>query len=410
MLLLILLSVLASLGFGRFSFGAILPFMKEGLVLNYKETGIIAASIFLGYLISVVASGFFVIRYAAKKVIIVSLLIIVVGMIITANAQQFLLAFGGCFLIGIGTGGSYVPSLGLLGQWFAPKKRGMAMGIAMAGSGVGMVFSGVIVPILIVSNGIEGWRMSWYILALLVMVISIVIGFFLKNHPQDFQLKPIGEQNEIPQQLKQGMPSPKPSSSSVYRNTTLWVIGLIYLSWGLSYLIFSTFLVDYLITDIHFSNHQAGFYFAVAGIASILSGFIWGSISDKVGRMPSLMLVFFTQFLVLLGLSFSSNSVFIFFQVLIYGLTLWGTPTIINASVGDYIQVKYIPVAMGFVTLFFSVGQFLSPVITGYMIELSQSYMTAFIFSSITALFCGIGSIVLFVFERKKEGIATSLL
>jgi len=414
MLALIVLSVLACLGFGRFSFGAILPFMKDGLDFSYQQTGFIASSIFLGYLLAVFTVGYFVIRFTAKRVIITSLALISFGMLITANANGFGSAYIGCFLIGLGTGGTYIPSVGLLGQWFAPKKRGMAIGTAMGGAGMGMVFSGLFVPVLIHLDAENGWRISWYVLGGLIIAIAIVNSLFLKNRPEQLGLNPIGEQplaKKIATEIAATTESQvETTSKSVYRNKIVWLTGIVYFFWGMSYLIYSTFLVDYLITDLNFSNAQAGRYFAIGGFASVVSGFIWGSVSDRIGRMKALIIVFSIEFLVLLSLSFTTSSVLILLLVLTYGLTLWGAPTIINASVSDHVSMTYIPVATGFVTVFFSLGQFFSPMITGSLIDYYQNYLSALIFSSITALGCIIFTIIIFYMSRKKvkSGVLTS--
>ncbi|MGO4886636.1 MFS transporter [Anaerobacillus sp. MEB173] len=398
-LILITCCVLASLGFGRFSFGAILPFMKNGLHLNYQETGYLASSIFLGYLFAVFVAGYFVIRFKEKRVIISSLILISIGMVLTAMAPNFYIAYLGCLMIGLGTGGVYVPSLGILSQWFSNKSKGMAMGIAMAGSGIGMVFSGLTIPMLIDQTGINGWRIGWYLLALLVIIIAIINVFFLINRPKDLNLKPIEKGKEsllIKEQRNASL------DTNVYRNKTIWFLGFIYFTWGVSYLVFSTFLVDYLIVDRGFKNKLAGTFFAVAGITSIISGFIWGSLSDRIGRMFTLIVVFFIQSFLLLSISFSGNSILIFLIIVIYGVTLWAVPSIINASVSDYIHPKYITVGMGFVTVFFSTGQLVSPVITGFLIEYSNSYFTAFLFSSASALFGGLGCVKLLLNNRKN--------
>ncbi|MBU8906783.1 MFS transporter [Desertibacillus haloalkaliphilus] len=399
---LIVLSVLSCLGFGRFSFGAILPFMKEGLSLDYRDTGLIASSIFFGYLIAVTIVGFFVIRFTAKAVIVVSLTIIALAMVITAQAQGFWMAYLGCFLIGIGTGGAYVPSLGLIGQWFTQKKRGMAMGIAMAGSGIGIVFSGLIVPVLVTENGVDGWRISWYVLATLIIGIAMLNFFLLRNRPEDASLQPIGPKETARKQ--NDTKSNQIETTTVYRNKTLWLIGLIYLFWGFSYLSFSTFLVDYLISDRSFTDNRAGTFFAIGGLASIISGFIWGAVSDRIGRMASLSIVLFIQFLVLLGLSFTTSPFVILSLIISYGITLWGVPTVMNASVGDYIAPSYVPVAMGFITLFFSIGQLISPVITGYLIEFSQSYFSAFLLATLISF---IASISAYKLHRNEVNQAT---
>ncbi|WP_458413788.1 MFS transporter [Schinkia sp. CFF1] len=391
--------VLASLGFGRFSFGAILPFMKNGLSLNYRETGYLASSIFLGYLIAVVAAGYFVIRFKAKTVIIFSLFLIAFGMVLTSNSSKFHLIFLGCLTIGLGTGGVYVPSLGLLGHWFTIKRRGMAMGIAMSGAGIGIVFSGLTIPMLIQQTGENGWRIGWYLLAFLIIIIALLNLIFLKNRPEGPKLRPILKGQE-PLLIKEHNNANE--AIHIYRNKAIWFLGFIYFTWGVSYLVFSTFLVDYLIVDAGFTNESAGTFFAIAGITSIISGFIWGSLSDRVGRVITLMIVFFIQTFLLLSLSFSENNVLLFLITAIYGVTLWGVPTIINATVSEYIHPKYITVAMGFVTVFFSSGQLVSPVMTGFLIDYSNSYFTAFLFSGVSALLGGLGCIRLLVTKRKE--------
>lgn len=407
MLALIVLSVLACLGFGRFSFGAILPFMKQGLDFSYRQTGFIASSIFLGYLLAVFLVGYFVIRFTAKRVIILSLALIAFGMVMTANANGFLIAYIGCFLVGLGTGGTYIPTVGLIGQWFAPKKRGMAIGTAMGGAGMGMVFSGLFVPVLINLDTINGWRISWYVLAGLIVGIAIVNSIFLKNRPEQLGLTPIGERPLINKATAKIAATAmaeniETTKESVYRNKIVWLTGIVYFFWGMSYLIYSTFLVDYLITDLHFNNAQAGRYFAIGGLASVISGFIWGSISDRIGRMKALIIVCSIECLVLLSLSFTTSSLVILLLVLTYGLTLWGAPTIINASVSDHVSITYIPVATGFVTVFFSLGQFFSPMITGTLIDYYNNYLSALIFSSVTALCCVIFSSIIFHSNRQK--------
>ncbi|WP_100399992.1 MFS transporter [Bacillus sp. FJAT-44742] len=401
-LFLIVLSVFACLGFGRFSFGAILPFMREGLHFDYRETGFIASSIFLGYLLSVTSVGYFVIRFQAKRVIIVSLLLIGLAMIVTANASSFVQAYIGCFFIGVGSGGAYVPSLGLIGQWFSPKMRGMVMGIVMAGAGFGIVFSGIVVPVIVEIADGSGWRLSWYILSTTVIIIAVLHALFLRNTPSDINLSPIASRKEKKNPADREGAEEVLKTDTVYRNKTLWFIGILYFLWGIAYLIFSTFLVDYLIVDRGFTSSQAGLFFAAAGAASIVSGFIWGSVSDKIGRMPALAFVYFIQFFMLVFLSISTHSGLILVQVLLYGITLWGVPTIMNASAGDYVRVKFVPVAMGFITLLFSIGQLISPIITGFLIDFTQSYLSAFLLSAVLTFIAGAGAVYLQASQRKQ--------
>ncbi|MDV2885481.1 MFS transporter [Alkalihalophilus pseudofirmus] len=386
--------MLASLGFGRFSLGAILPFMKDGIDLDYRQIGFVASAAFIGYLISVAVVGYFVVKIGAKVVINVSLTIIIVGMLINANAANFFVAVVGVLLLGVGSGGSSIPAMGLAGSWFSNKNKGMAIGIAMGGLGVGMVISGILVP-QIVRESAEGWRDSWYILAGITSIFILINGLFLKNAPA---LK-----HQVHPAINNDRSLNMNSTPSIYRNKRVWTIGFIYLSWGFSYLVFSTFLVDYLMFDLGYSKERSGLYFSIAGALSIASGFIWGTISDKLGRMYALSAVLLIQFTMLIALSISISPLLVAIEVGIYGLTLWAVPTIMNAAVADFVSPKAVPIAMGFVTIFFSVGQIISPLATGVIIEMTNKYFGALILSAFVSLIGGIACMKMHQFQRKKD-------
>lgn len=411
-LIFIIFTVAAFLGFGRFAFGAIIPFMKDGLGLDYRQTGIVASAIFLGYLLSVSVVGFFVMRFGTKKVIIISLFIISFGMAISGFANGFWMAYIGCLLAGIGTGGANVPSLELVGRWFTTSMKGMAIGIANSGAGIGMAVTGFFVPVVIATTD-SGWRISWFILAFLVAIVAVVNLVVLKQSPEEAGLKPIGKEYKSPVS-NSSSPTPelenrkKEAKRVVFKNKLVWAIGLIYGLWGFSYVNFSTFLVDYLMKDLGYDKELAGSLFAVIGFSSIISGFLWGTVSDRFGRMYAVTIVLFIQFVMLIGITITSSPVFVFIEVLLYGITLVAVPTIMIASVADFIEVKYISVAMGFITLFFSIGQFISPIVTGYIISFTGKYFIAFLLSAALNLIGAAGCIKLHFKQKKSNMVVES--
>lgn len=401
-LVVITLCVLASLGFARFSFGAILPFMRVGLDINYQQMGLIASGIFLGYLISSFISGYFVIRFQAKRVVIASLILVGLSMILIATADHFVVAMIGSILMGIGSGGANIPALGLIPRWFAPSRRGMAMGIANSGSGFGILFSGIIVPMLISLHPEEGWRYSWMILASFVAIIIILIAIFLKNDPSEVGLKQVGKEVAAAKSAGEKTPRKKQDENSVYKNKNVWLIGFGYFCWGFSYIIYSTFLVDYLMTDIGFEKELAGLYFSLGGLVSIISGFLWGALSDRFGRLPTLSTVYLYQGLLLILITVTTNQFLLLLGVLLYGMSLWAAPTITTVAVSEVVNAKLVPIAMGFVTLFFGIGQFISPIVTGAIIDSVQNYMSALFLSAAVVLFSSFLNFVTHLFQKKE--------
>jgi MFS family permease len=401
-LLITVFTLVACLGLGRFSLGAIIPFMKQGLDLNYREMGWVASAVFVGYLIMVAVAGHLVLRFTAKKVIVTSLFVIVLGMLGNANAIGFWTAFLSCLIVGIGSGGANIPALGLLAQWFTQQKRGMAMGTAYSGVGIGFVLSGLIIPSLVAFSPSMGWRTSWYVLAGIIFLIALIHLLFLKNSPQEVGLKPIGYSEKIEESATRPAAQAEDSKESVYKNKNIRMIGFIYLTWGFSYILFSTFLVDYLMEEVGFGKRLAGQYFAVIGLVSIVSGFIWGIISDRLGRVLTLGIVYISQSILLVFISLSVQPILILIQVILFAVTLWAVPTIMAAAVSDLVGVRQAAVAMGYITLFFGVGQFVSPIVNGYLLDWTQSYLSAFLLSALICFLGGMGCLRLFKVQKRN--------
>ncbi|MBR4887540.1 MAG: MFS transporter [Clostridia bacterium] len=94
--------------------------------------------------------------------------------------------------VGIGLCYGIVASLSLpvvISNWF-DEKRGLALGIAFMGSGIGgMIFNGVTGALLTA----VGWRMTYVVLAVMMLVVSVPCAFFvLRFCPEDMGLHPYG--------------------------------------------------------------------------------------------------------------------------------------------------------------------------------------------------------------------------
>ena len=144
-------------------------------------------------------------------------------------------------------------------------------------------------------------------------------------------------------------------------------------------------------TDGHFTVNAAGTLWMQIGMVSMVSGFIWGSVSDRFGRRIALLSVFTLQ-----GISFSifglsSNITAVYVSAALFAVTAWSIPALMAALAGDVFGPRLAPAALGLMTIVFGMGQALGPYLAGVLADTTNSFSLAFILAGGIALAFGTG-------------------
>lgn len=129
-------------------------------------------------------------KLKAQGLMIIGGVLATAGLALFAFSNLLWMFYLAGLIIGLGVGLSvqYVPIV-VVNRWFV-EKRGTVLGAVLAGSGVGGVILGLMVPPLMESMG---WRGSMLALAALMAVATIIPGvFMIRNNPEDEGLKPYG--------------------------------------------------------------------------------------------------------------------------------------------------------------------------------------------------------------------------
>ncbi len=371
-----ILGILACLGFGRFAFGMLLPSIGESLNLTYSQMGFISTGNFIGYLISVLVSGLWAIRIGARKLVFVSLISVGFTMILSSMAENFLHLLMMCTLTGIGSGASNVAIMSLVSSWFTKKLRGLAAGLIVTGNGFAILFSGKFIPFINeLSEPFQGWRLAWVILGLIVILIAFICFVFLRNKPDEIGLKSAGFKAE---KDLNNTAVEKTKEQGIYKRWIIYYIGIIYFLYGYTYVIYITFIVTAVINERGFSEIMAGNLWSIIGFLSIMSGPVFGSISDKYGRRAGLIIVFVFQMFAYLLIASELPDVFLYLSIGLFGLVAWSIPSIMLATVSDYVKSDKVAAAFGIITFIFTIGQIMGPTVAGTLAELSGSFSSSF--------------------------------
>ncbi len=377
-----LLTMFACLGLGRFALGMQLPSMSRGLTLSNSQMGVISTGNFLGYLAGVLACGRLVGLLGARRVIFGGLLAVGASMVLVSFLSSYP-AILGCYLVtGFGSALANVAMMGLIAHWFSPWLRGRAAGMVIAGNGVGIMVSGVAIPLLNAAQGASGWRAGWGLLGALVLATALVCGLLLRNDPAGMQLAPLGA-GAAPTQHREQSQVPVPP-------TRLWPLllhlGAIYLAFGFTYVIYATFIVTTLVRELGYSVAAAGRMWVWIGLLSLVSGPVFGGLSDRIGRRGGLVAVFALQACAYLLVGLRLPGAGVYLSIALFGLAVWGIPSIITATVGDYLPREMVTTAFGYVTFIFGCGQMCGPALAGYLADATGSFAGSYLLAAATCL------------------------
>ncbi len=393
------LCTLACLGLGRFAIGMLLPSMASTLHLSYSEMGFISTANFLGYLISVLACGLWITRTGARIVIFLALLLVGITMMLISQTKGFASLLVLYMLTGVGSGAANIPVMGLVASWFSSRKRGRAAGFIVIGSGFAIIVSGKLIPFLNSSSGAEGWRISWLVLGIVVVVIAFISLLLIRNKPEEKGLQPVGfTASDAPSQPS-AVTRPPLREDSVYRRGVIYYLGTIYFLFGYTYVIYATFIVTTLVKERGFSESVAGSFWAWVGFLSLFSGPVFGTLSDRLGRKTGLIIVFFLQMVSYLLVATRLPGAFLYLSIAFYGIVAWSIPSIMAAAVGDYVGAHRAGQAFGLVTFIFGFGQISGPAIAGLLAERTGSFSGSFYMAAVFAA----AAIVLTAFLKKPH-------
>jgi MFS family permease len=371
-------------GIARFGYTVVLPAMQKSLGMNNTMAGMLATSNLVGYLALSVIGGALATHFGPRRVIAIGVAVAGGGMLLTGTAGSFDEAALWRGLTGLGSGATIVSAMSITAAWFPPQRRGLAAGIVVGGASIGMIVIGPVAPQLMKAYGEGGWRFCWYIFGAVTLLIAVCAALFLRNAP--------GSADSAAASAKKGGGL---QWGRVYRSAPVWHLGIVYVAYGFSYIIYMTFFVKRLMADGGYSKEAAGNLFMTMGWCSIFCGMIWGAISDRLGRKHALLMVYLVHTVAFALFALCPTPLGFTCSAVLFGLSAWSIPAIMAAACGDVLGPRMAPAAFGFITLFFGVGQAIGPSVAGAMADASGSFVSPLLLASGVALVGALGAATL---------------
>ena len=223
-------------------------------------------------------AGRLVDRFGARRVILPSTAILGLALIsfkyLATNIWQLYACF---FVLGfIGVGTAPVPYGIVISRWF-DRRRGLALGLMMAGVSSGAIVMPTITQRLI---AIGGWRTAYAILGFVVLGVSMpVVAIFFKDSPAKMSLLPDGVMDLHTGSEKRG--DNQGLTWSVARKTgTLWLMACAFFLVGASVHACVIHLVP-MLTDRGLSVENAALASSLLGVAVLIGRVLSGYLLDR---------------------------------------------------------------------------------------------------------------------------------
>ena len=184
--------VMIALGFCSSPFSLYLPVITEQLNIPRSIYSVTNSFRFIVVAVMNLLFGALVKKINPRLMTACGFLALISALMLFSYSTSIVVFYiGGCFL-GLGLAWTTTTMVGyFVEKWFT-KSKGTIMGIILAANGLGAAISSQVLTPMIYSADKNGWRISYRLTALMLLIVGGIIVFLLRNEPKDKGLEPMG--------------------------------------------------------------------------------------------------------------------------------------------------------------------------------------------------------------------------
>ncbi len=287
-------------------------------------------------------------------------------------------------LIGFfGSGANALPYLRCISTWF-DRRRGLAIGVAMGGSGMGFVYVPPVIQYFIAEYG---WRAGYFFLSFVVVFITLpILWFLLRNSPSPgepfFQIEFSDLSRNKPEEGKINL-------ITLLKQPLLWMLFSIFFLLSFCLYGFLPHLFP-MMRDLGMETGDAAFVQATLGVSIVISRILIGFLMDRyfAPYVASLCFAFAAFGVVLLSTEVSGLSVL--FGVVLIGFSMGAEMDMLAFLTSRYFGTKNFGQVYGVLFISFLIGTSLGPFCYGLAYDFLDSYAWVLLVNSCLVLLCAI--------------------
>jgi predicted MFS family arabinose efflux permease len=347
------IALAVAMGVGRFAYTPLIPIMERDAGLGVAAAGALATTNLVGYLVGAslamhpIAQG---LRLAITRW---SLAGVVVTTALMAGPHALWLPLR--FVTGVCSGFVLVFASSIVLERAANAHQPKWPPLFFSGVGLGIAFSGIAVPWL---AELGNSQVAWLGVAIISAAALLVTGWWFTEDAPSSDIAHAGIDATLPP----------------HRTTFAWLLA-VYTAEAFAYIIPATFLVA-IIAKTPGLSHYASLSWVFVGLAAAFATFAWIPAAARFGKSRALALALGIQALGLAAPVFSRSAL----AVIVAAVALGGTfiaITLFAAGLGRDIFPRSTSAAVSRLTVLYSVGQIVGPIVATQLALRFGSYNPA---------------------------------
>ncbi|SED31469.1 Sugar phosphate permease [Rhizobiales bacterium GAS191] len=354
--------------------------IQKEMGFNNTELGLIFSAFAYPYLVFQIVGGWVGDRFGPRRTLFACGAIWAVATILTGFAGGFISLFLARVLLGFGEGATFPTATRAMQYWIAPGKRGFAQGLTHAFSRLGNSATPIVVAALMAATS---WRGAFYLLGSVSFVWVIVWYWYFRDDPKDHPGITAEELATLPPRQLGAQP-PVPFAPLLRR---IWPVTLTYFCYGWCLWLYLSWLPLFFKNNYSLDIQKSAIYSSGVFLAGVIGDTLGGMISDHVlrrtgnvrlARLSIICLGFGGAFLSLFPMIYTHDLTSValclsggfFFAELVIG-PIWSIPM--------DIAPKFSGTAAGMMNTGSAFAGIVSPIVAGYVIDVTGNWILPFI-------------------------------
>ncbi|MBH0183282.1 MAG: MFS transporter [Nitrospira sp.] len=260
--------------------------MMPALGLTEQQMGLIFSAFVIGYALFQVPGGWLADRWGIRIVLTIALLWWSCFTVLTAMAAASDLAgplgIVGVlaltrFLLGVGEA-TALPSFNrAVTDWLPAHERGLGIGIAIGGIGIGSAMTPPVTAWIMVNYG---WQTAFFVSAALGIGLAAIWWLLARDRPSDHPW--VAQRETVASTARVSIKPPSIPWAALRRTPTVWWLVLSYSCLGYVAYVYLSWFYLYLVNVRGFGVLQGGFYASAPFLAMLVSCPLGGWVTDQL--------------------------------------------------------------------------------------------------------------------------------